>query len=69
MGFLYIDITGKNTDSGQYDVYKNDICLGKVIQDKPNVWLVLTPGSNVCEPEQFTNKDDAAKHLAQLAGI
>ncbi|WP_199245758.1 hypothetical protein [[Phormidium] sp. ETS-05] len=69
MGFLYRDITGKDPDSGQYDVYSHDIYLGKVIKVATNVWLVVQPGSNTYEEKNFSNKEDAAKHLAKLADI
>lgn len=69
MSFLYKDITGKSTDSGQYRVlFDGSTDLGIVIKHGNN-WLAARPGSNTYEGTEFSNKTDAAKYLAELAGI
>lgn len=68
MGFLYTDITGKGTDSGQYGVSIKGTYLGSVIKNS-NSWLVTRPESSKYEDIEFSDKTDAAKYLAELAGI
>lgn len=68
MGFIYTDITGKDVDSGQYEVSFGEIYLGSVIKNGSS-WLVARPGSTKYEDRKFSDKTDAAKCLAELAGI
>ncbi|WP_104898478.1 hypothetical protein [Nostoc sp. 'Peltigera membranacea cyanobiont' N6] len=68
MIFLYVDITGKSPDSNQYNVFMNEILLGIVIK-QDNRWFAVKPGSNKSEAKTFMYKDDAAKHLAELAKV
>ncbi|MEH2435555.1 MAG: hypothetical protein V7K25_15130 [Nostoc sp.] len=68
MGFLYIDITDKDTDSNQYQVLFKGVSVGIVIK-QDDIWFVLRPGSNTYEAKKFLHKADAAKHLAELAKL
>jgi len=68
MIFLYVDITGKGADSNQYNVFINEILLGIVIKQNGR-WFVIKPGSDKSEAKTFLHKDDAAKHLAELAKV
>ncbi|MHC5615719.1 MAG: hypothetical protein ACYTXA_33285 [Nostoc sp.] len=68
MGFQYLDITGLGTDSNKFAVFTKGISIGNIIK-QGNLWFVLKPGSNTCEAETFSDKLDAAKHLAELGGV
>lgn len=46
----------------------NEILLGIVIK-QDNRWFAVKPGSNKFEAKTFMYKDDAAKHLAELAKV
>ncbi|OCR02541.1 hypothetical protein BCD67_01250 [Oscillatoriales cyanobacterium USR001] len=68
MSFVYRDITGTGTESGQYEVLVNGSNVGIIIQQGSS-WLVARPNSNNYESQTFLNKQEATQHLADLAGI
>lgn len=68
MSFVYRDITGTGTESGQYEVLVNGTQVGIIIRQDSS-WLVARPNSNNYELQTFPNKQQAAQHLADLAGI
>jgi len=68
MIYIYRDITGKSPDSNQYQVFIKEISVGIVIKQDDR-WFALRPGSNTYEAQTFLHKDDAAKHLAELAKV
>ena len=69
MSFVYRDITGTGTESGQYEVWVNGSYVGIIILPEGRSWLVLRPNSDNYESQTFLNKQEAAQHLAYLAGI
>ena len=68
MSFVYRDITRTDTGSGQYEVWVNGSYVGIIIQEGSS-WLVVRPNSDNYELQTFLNKQEAAQHLAYLAGI
>ncbi len=68
MSFVYRDITRTGTESGQYKVWVNGSEVGIIIREGSS-WLVARPNSNNYEIQTFLNKQEAAQHLADLAGI
>jgi hypothetical protein len=68
MSFVYRDITGTGTESGQYEVLVNGSKVGLIIRQGSS-WLVARPNSNNYESQTFINKQEATQHLANLAGI
>ncbi len=68
MSFLYEDIVGEGTNSGQYRVYFRDIKLGSVFYIDGK-WRAIRPGCNEVEANTFNTKDEASKYLAQISGI
>ncbi len=68
MSFLYEYITCKSPEISQYNVSFKGNNLGIIIK-QGNVWLVARPGSNSYESEIFSDKQEAAKHLTNLAEI
>ena len=68
MNFVYIDITRTGTESGQYEVLVNGTQVGIIIREVSS-WLVVRPNSDNYESQTFLNKQEAAQHLAHLAGI
>ncbi len=69
MSFVYRDITGTGTESGQYEVLVNGSNVGIIIRQATGSWLVVRPNSNNYESQTFLNKQEATQHLADLAGI
>lgn len=68
MSFVYRDITKTGTGSGQYEVWVNGSYVGIIIREVSS-WLVVRPNSDNYESQTFLNKQEAAQHLAYLAGI
>ena len=68
MSFVYRDITRTGTGSGQYEVWVNGSYVGIIIREVSS-WLVVRPDSDNYESQTFLNKQEAAQHLAHLAGI
>lgn len=68
MSFVYRDITGTGTESGQYEVLVNGSQVGIIIRQGSS-WLVARPNSNNYESQTFLNKQEAAQHLADLAEL
>lgn len=68
MGFIYRDITNKSIKSGQYEVLLGDISLGIVVETN-GVWRVIRPEHSEYESDLCSSKEEAARRLAELAGI
>ena len=68
MSFVYRDITGTSTESGQYEIWVNGSNVGIIIREGSS-GLVVRPNSDNYESQTFFNRQEAAQHLADLAGI
>jgi hypothetical protein len=65
MSFIYREISSQTSGNETLIVYNNEAPLGFMVEDNKK-WSVLLPGKNLFEPETFSDKNDAAKHLNSL---